>query len=151
MEVSHNIAFTNGTGWDTHNEGQQKQHLLIRELDAALAALTDDLEANGLLDKTLVVVASEFGRPAGWDGGGGRGHHGQSFTVVMAGGGLNTGRVVGETDELGMKVVARPVGVPDLHATIYHAMGIDPHTELYAGERPVPVTDGGAALGELFA
>ena len=151
VEVSHNIAFTNGTGWDTHNEGQQKQHLLIRELDAALAALTDDLEANGLLDKTLVVVATEFGRPAGWDGGGGRGHHGRSFTAVLAGGGLNTGRVVGETDELGMEVVARPVGVPDLHATIYHAMGIDPHTELYAGERPVPVTDGGAVLGELFA
>ena len=150
VEVSHNIAFTNGTGWDTHNEGQLTQHLLIHELDDALAALTDDLAAHGLLDRTLVVVATEFGRPAGWDGGGGRGHHGGAFCSVLAGGGLNTGRAVGETDELGMKVVARPIGVPDLHATIYHAMGIDPHEELYAGERPVPVTDGGHAIAELF-
>ncbi|WP_171184837.1 DUF1501 domain-containing protein [Alienimonas chondri] len=150
VEVSHNIAFTNGTGWDTHNEGQAMQHLLIRELDVALAALTDDLAAQGLLDKTLVVVATEFGRPAGFDGGGGRGHHGKSFTSVLAGGGLNLGRAVGETDELGMSIVADPVSVPDLHATIYHAMGIDPHLELYAGERPVPVTDGGHAVRALF-
>ena len=150
VEVSHNIAFTNGTGWDTHNEGQAKQHLLIRELDAALATLTDDLKAHDLLDKTLIVVAGEFGRPAQFDGGGGRGHHGKSFTTVLAGGGLNLGRTVGETDELGMTVVADPVDVPDLHATIYHAMGIDPHGELYAGERPVPVTDGGHAIRELF-
>ncbi|MEM9703140.1 MAG: DUF1501 domain-containing protein [Planctomycetota bacterium] len=150
VEVSHNIAFTNGTGWDTHNEGQQKQHLLIRELDDAVAALTDDLNARGLLDKTLVVVATEFGRPAGWDGGGGRNHHGKSFTTVLAGGGLNLGRTVGETDELGMSVASRPVPVPDLHATIYHALGIDPHSYLFAGERPVPITDDGHAIAELF-
>ena len=150
VEVSHNIAFTNGTGWDTHDDGQAGQHRLIRELDAALAALLDDLLAQNLLDKTLVVVATEFGRPARWDAGGGRGHHAGSFCAVLAGGGLSTGRVVGETDEYGMNVVSRPVAVPDLHATVYHALGIDPADVLYAGERPVPVTDGGAAIAELF-
>ncbi len=73
VEVLHNLNFTNGTGWDTHNEGQRDQHLLIRELDQALAALTDDLEAKRMLDKTLIVVATEFGRPAEFDGRGGRG------------------------------------------------------------------------------
>ncbi len=150
IEVSHNLNFVNGTGWDTHNQGQLKQHLLIRELDSALATLVTDLEEKKLLDKTLIVVNTEFGRPAGFDGGGGRGHHPHSFTVVLAGGGLKNGRAIGTTDELGMKVVDRPVSVPDLFATVHHALGIDPHKELYAGERPVPITDGGRPVRELF-
>ena len=70
---------------------------------------------------------------------------------MLAGGGLTLGRAVGETDELGMSIVSRPVSVPDLHATIYRALGLDPHADLYAGERPVPMTDGGAPLAELLA
>lgn len=151
VEVSHNLNFINGTGWDVHNEGILNQHLLIRELDAALAALVLDLERQKLLDTTLVVVASEFGRPAGFDGGGGRGHHGKAFTVALAGGGLRNGKTIGVTDELGMNIVERPVSVPDLHATIHAALGIDPSVELYTSdERPVPITDGGVPLAELF-
>lgn len=150
IEVSHNLNFANGTGWDTHNEGQLNQHLLIQELDQALSALVLDLEEKKLLDKTLIVVASEFGRPAGFDGGGGRGHHAKSFTVTLAGGGLQTGRAIGMTDDLAQEIVERPVSVPDLHATIFAALGIDPATELYANERPVPITDGGTAVAELF-
>ncbi len=150
IEVSHNLNFVNGTGWDTHNEGQLNQHLLIQELDQALSSLVLDLEEKKMLDKTLIVVASEFGRPAGFDGGGGRGHHSKSFTVTLAGGGLKTGMTIGTTDELGTAIVERPVSVPDLHATIFAALGIDPATDLYAGERPVPVTDGGKAVAELF-
>ncbi len=63
IEVSFNLNFINGTGWDTHNEGQKNQHLLIQNLDRGLAALVVDLERNKLLDRTLVVVATEFGRP----------------------------------------------------------------------------------------
>lgn len=151
VEVSHNLNFVNGTGWDTHNDGQLNQHLLIQELDSALATLIRDLERQRLLDKTLVVVASEFGRPAQFDGGGGRGHHADAFTVLLAGGSLRTGRVVGQTDELGMKIVDRPVSIPDLHATVYAALQIDPSAELYAGERPVPITDGGQPIHELFS
>jgi hypothetical protein len=151
VEVSHNLNFINGTGWDTHNDGILNQHLLIRELDAALSALVLDLEQQKMLDKTLVVVASEFGRPAGFDGGGGRGHHSKAFTVALAGGGLKNGMTIGVTDELGMTIVERPVSVPDLHATIHCALGINPAEELYTSDnRPVPITDGGSPVRELF-
>jgi hypothetical protein len=151
VEVAHNLNFLNGTGWDIHNEGILNQHQLIRELDTALSALVLDLEACKLLDKTLIVVATEFGRPAGFDGGGGRGHHGKCFSVALAGGGLKNGLTIGETDDLAMNIVSRPVSVPDLHATIYATLGIDTTTTLYAGDRPVPITDGGQPIRELFA
>ncbi len=150
IEVSHNLNFLNGTGWDVHNDGILRQHALIEELDKALATLVVDLEEKRLLDKTLIVVASEFGRPAQFDAGGGRGHHGKSFSVALAGGGLKTGQVIGQTDELAMKIVDRPVSVPDLHATIHAALGIDPKESLYAGERPVPITDGGEPISEVL-
>jgi hypothetical protein len=150
VEVSFNLNFVNGTGWDTHNEGQQNQHLLIEQLDQAFAALLGDLEKKKLLDRTLVVIATEFGRPPEFDGGGGRGHQSRAFSVVLAGGGLRTGRVIGETDELGKSVVSRPVSVPDLHATIHCALGINPNKDLFAGQRPVPITDNGRPIRELF-
>lgn len=150
IEVSHNLNFVNGTGWDTHNDGQLNQHLLIKELDSALSTLVLDLEKHRMLDKTLVVVCSEFGRPASFDGGGGRGHHSKAFSVVFAGGGLKNGVTIGTTDELGMKIVDRPISVPDLHATIHCTLGINPAEELYSGDRPVPITDMGQPVRELF-
>ncbi len=151
VEVSHNLNFLNGTGWDVHNEGIFNQFKLIEELDRALSAFILDLERNQLLDKTLVVVATEFGRPASFDGGGGRGHHGKCFSIALVGGGLKNGRTIGTTDELAMNIVDRPVSVPDLHATIYAALGINPRGHLYAGDRPIPITDGGTPIAELFA
>ena len=151
VEVSFNLNFINGTGWDTHNEGQANQHLLIQELDQALASLLDDLESRKLLDSTLVVVATEFGRPPEFDGRGGRGHQSRAFSVPLFGGGLQLAQVVGQTDDFGRDVVADPVSVPDLHATIYAAMGIDPSKELYDGNRPVPITDHGKPIRRLFA
>ena len=151
VEVSHNLNFVNGTGWDTHNDGQKKQHLLIQELDSALATLVLDLEKRKLLDKTLIVVNTEFGRPSKFDGGGGRGHQGKAFTVTLAGGGLKTGQAIGTTDELCTEIVDRPVSVPDLFATMCHAMQIDTREELYtSNNRPVPITDGGIPVTELF-
>ncbi|GIW92794.1 MAG: hypothetical protein KatS3mg110_0835 [Pirellulaceae bacterium] len=150
VEVSYNLNFVNGTGWDTHNQGQLKQHLLIADLDQALSALLLDLERRQLLDRTLVVVATEFGRPPEFDAGGGRGHHSKAFSVVLAGGGLRTGQVIGQTDELGRAIVEEPVSVPDFHATIYAAVGIDPTKELYDGDRPVPITDQGTPVARLF-
>lgn len=149
-EVSFNLNFINGTGWDTHNQGQLQQHVLIEELDQALSALVLDLEKNKLLDKTLIVLSTEFGRPPGFDGGGGRGHQSKAFSVVTAGGGLKGG-VVGETDELSRKPISKPVLVPDLFATIHCALGINPDKYLYDGDRPVPITDQGKAVKELFA
>ena len=151
IEVSHNLGFISGTGWDTHNEGQQSQHVLIESIDTATAALIDDLEQRKLLDKTLIVMMGEFGRPSGFDGGGGRGHQGKAFSVLLAGGGLRTGQAVGVTDDLCEKIVEQPVSVPDLFATVLAAVGCDPHETLYAGNRPVPVTDGGVPIPQLFS
>ncbi|MDF1844184.1 MAG: DUF1501 domain-containing protein [Rubripirellula sp.] len=151
VEVSHNLNFVNGTGWDTHNQGQLKQHVLIDQLDRAMSAMIDDLQSKQLLDRTLIVVATEFGRPAGFDAGGGRGHQSTAFTMVLAGGGLRHCGAYGATDELSKKIVDRPVSIPDFHATIHHAMGIDPAEYLYDGERPVPITNGGQPIRSLFA
>lgn len=150
VEILDNLNFTNGTGWDTHNEGQVKQHELIRGLDQALSALMDDLEAHGLLDKTLICVAGEFGRPSEFDAGGGRGHQGSVFSVLMAGGGLAHKGAIGITDDACKTAVERPISVPDWHATIYHALGIDYRKELLDGDRPVPIVDRGTAVRELF-
>lgn len=151
IEVSHNLNFINGTGWDVHNDGITNQHTLIRELDHALAALTSDLRSKGLLDQTLIVVATEFGRPAEFDGRGGRGHQGSAFSMVLAGGGLRHRGAYGVTDDLAKKVVQDPVSVPDFHATILTALGIDTTVDLKDGARPVPVTDGGKPIAALFA
>jgi hypothetical protein len=151
VEVSFNLNFINGTGWDTHNEGQENQHMLIRQLDQAFSTLLVDLEKHQRLDRTLVVVATEFGRPPEFDSRGGRGHYSKAFSMVLAGGGLKTGQVVGVTDELGREIVQDPVSLADFHATIYAAMGIDPSGLLYDGDRPVPITDSGRPIKRLFA
>ncbi|WP_442508599.1 DUF1501 domain-containing protein [Novipirellula sp. SH528] len=150
VEVSHNLNFINGTGWDTHNEGQQNQHLLIKELDTALSALMSDLEKRGMLDKTLVVIGTEFGRPAEYDARGGRGHQGSCFSLVLAGGGLNHQGAYGVTDERSKKIVENSVSVPDFHATIHAALGINPAHELFDGSRPIPITDHGKPIAALF-
>ncbi|WP_417849188.1 DUF1501 domain-containing protein [Thalassoglobus sp.] len=150
IEVSHNLNFINGTGWDTHNEGQQNQHLLIEELDIALSALITDLEQKKMLDKTLIAIGTEFGRPAAYDARGGRGHQGSCFSLLLAGGGLNHQGAYGVTDELSKNVVENPVSVPDFHATIHAALGINPALELFDNARPVPITDGGKPIAALF-
>jgi len=151
IEVTSNLNFKNGTGWDTHNQGQLKQHELIRELDRGLSTLIVDLEKHRKLDKTLIVIATEFGRPPEFDGGGGRGHQSRAFSVALFGGGIRGGQAVGQTDELGKRIVHRPISIPDMHATVHNALGIDAHTELYTDDdRPVPITDQGTPVRELF-
>lgn len=151
IEVSHNLNFVNGTGWDVHNEGIDNQHVLIQELDTALATLIQDLEAKNLLDKTLIVVGTEFGRPPEFDGRGGRGHQGSAFSLVLAGGGLKHHGAYGVTDELSKKIVSDPVSLPDFHATIHWALGIDPTRDLMDDGRPVPLTDGGMPVKAFFS
>ncbi len=150
VEVSHNMNFRNGTGWDTHNDGQLNQHLLIQELDRALAAMIADLEQHQMLDKTLIVINTEFGRPAQFDSGGGRGHHSKNFCLVLAGGGLKHQGAYGVSDELAMKPIENAVSVPDAFATIFATLGIDPTKNLYDGDRPVPITDGGKPIEILL-
>lgn len=150
IEVSHNLNFLNGAGWDVHNEGIVKQHELIRELDTAVAALIEDLETKRLLDKTLIVITTEFGRPPEFDSGGGRGHQGRAFTCVLAGGGLKHCGAFGETDELSKRITSDPVSVPDFFATICASTNVDYAKYLYDGDRPVPITDNGNPIAQLF-
>jgi uncharacterized protein (DUF1501 family) len=151
IEVSHNLNFLNGAGWDVHNEGILNQHRLIQEMDKAVAALIEDLEQKGLLDRTLIVITTEFGRPPEFDSGGGRGHQATAFSCVLAGGGLTHRGAWGETDEQSKKIVANPVSVPDFFATVLATVGVDPAKNLYAGDRPVPITDRGKPIAALFA
>lgn len=150
IEVSHNLNFLNGTGWDVHNGGIVQQHALIQELDQAMSALIIDLEARQMLDKTLIVITSEFGRPPEFDGGGGRGHQGSAFTCVLAGGGLRHCGAYGQSDELSKKIIQNPVSVPDFFATILASLGIDYTKNIYDGDRPVPLTDNGKPIAHLF-
>ncbi|MEW4490679.1 DUF1501 domain-containing protein [Thalassoglobus sp. JC818] len=151
IEVSHNLNFLNGSGWDVHNSGIVNQHKLIEELDSALSTLIVDLEEKQLLDKTLITITSEFGRPSGFDSGGGRGHQGTAFSCVLAGGGLAHCGAYGVTDKLSKQIVSDPVSVPDFFATICAAVGVDYRKSLYAGDRPVPVTDQGNPIAKLLS
>lgn len=150
IEVSHNLNFLNGAGWDVHNAGILQQHKLIRELDTAMSTLINDLEAKQLLDKTLITICTEFGRPPEFDSGGGRGHQGSAFTCVLAGSGLAHRGAWGTTDDLAKKILSNPVSVPDFFATIFAAVGVDYAKNLYDGDRPVPITDMGQPIKELF-
>jgi uncharacterized protein (DUF1501 family) len=149
--VSHNLNFLNGAGWDVHNSGIVDQHKLIRELDSAVATLMDDLEEKRLLDKTIIMITTEFGRPPEFDSGGGRGHQGSAFTSVIAGGGLRHQGAYGVTDELSKKIVQDPVSIPDFFATVCAATQVDYTKNLYDGDRPVPITDQGKPIASLFA
>ncbi len=151
IEVSHNLNFLNGAGWDVHNSGIVDQHQLIRELDSAVGTLMDDLDEKGLLDKTLIMITTEFGRPPEFDSGGGRGHQGSAFSSVLAGGGLNHLGAYGVTDELSKKIVSDPVSIPDFFATVCCALQVDHAKNLYDGDRPVPITDQGQPIGKLFS
>ena len=112
--------------WDNHS-GLRKGHAkLSKQVDLPTAGLLKDLKQRGLLDDTIVVFATEFGRTPGSQGADGRDHHPFGFSVWMAGGGLKGGVVHGSTDELGFHAVENPHYVTDVHATINHLMGINP-------------------------
>jgi hypothetical protein len=130
--------------WDSHvKEAQRLKTALCPTADQAFAALLDDLADRGLLDETLVVCMAEFGRSPKLDGGGGRGHWGPVFSVALAGGGVKGGTVYGSSDKQGAYPKDGRVLPQDLHATIYHCLGIPRDAEIHDGlGRPLPVTRG---------
>jgi uncharacterized protein (DUF1501 family) len=160
--------------WDSHENGHERAKTMKEQIDAPVAQLVLDLEARGLLDRTLVVLASEFGRDAITEGKVGREvkdqantpdvmsepkHYGmhRHFTaagsVLLFGGGIKRGMVYGRTaDERPCTTIEHPVPMEDLHATIYHALGIAPTTSYVVEKRPVFVTkDGtGKVIRDLF-
>ena len=116
-------------GWDAHASLAKNHVPRARWTDQPIAALLADLKQRGLLDETLVIWASEFGRTPMMQGDRGRQHNAAGFTIWMAGGGVRPGVRIGATDELGLMAVESPVAMKDLHATILAAMGIR-HEEL---------------------
>ena len=116
-------------GWDTHKDNFTTMRRRLPELDKGMAALLEDLSQRGLLDSTIVWWQGEFGRTpkvqweAPWNGG--RGHWGQVFSAVVAGGGFKGGQVVGASDAKGEDVKDRPVYPVDLIGSIYEKLGID--------------------------
>jgi len=124
------IQIMHGNGaagaWDNHG-GLRKGHTkLSKQVDQPTAGLLKDLKQRGLLEDTIVVFATEFGRTPGSQGADGRDHHPFGFSVWMAGGGIKGGIAHGSTDELGFHAVEHPHYVTDIHATINHLLGLDP-------------------------
>jgi hypothetical protein len=110
--------------WDSHGEMQEHAELAYN-VDQPTAALISDLKQRGMLDETIVLWATEFGRTPTKEGKNGRGHHRDCFSVWLAGGGFKAGHVHGATDEIGKYTVENPVEVHDLHATVLHQLGMD--------------------------
>jgi hypothetical protein len=113
------------TQWDAHDDINGNHEKMCGHVDQPIAALLKDLKHRGLLDSTLVVWASEFGRTPMSQGGKGRDHNPYGYTMWMAGGGVKGGQVYGATDEFGLRAVTDRVSVHDFHATILHLLGLD--------------------------
>jgi hypothetical protein len=152
IETGVRFVQVNRGGFDTHRDNFPAMRGHGDIMDPALAALIEDLAASGRLEKTLVVMLSEFGRTPTINKDAGRDHYPQVFSAFLAGGGIRGGTVIGSSDAEGREVHDRPVKVPDLHATFCHALGIDPSREVMTPlQRPMKLVDGGEVVKELFA
>jgi uncharacterized protein (DUF1501 family) len=127
---------------------------LCASVDLPTAGLIEDLKQRGLLDETIVVFCTEFGRTPGMEqrGGGtdGRDHHPNGFTIWMAGAGLKKGYVHGETDELGYHALGEGHYVTDLHATVLHLLGLDNRRLEIPGRKRLEI-DHGRVITDILA
>ena len=138
-------------GWDHHKNIHNAMRNQLPPMDRGLATLITDLERRGLLEKTLVVLSTEFGRTVRINQDGGRDHWPKAFSVALAGGGITSGLVHGRTDPRGAEPVDAQVTPEDLAATIYTQMGINPEKELMSpGDRPIEIVKGGHVIREIL-
>ena len=139
-------------GWDTHKDNFGRTKKLMGTLDPAFAALIKDLERRSLLTETLIVCMGDFGRTPRINGDDGRDHFPNAWSAVLAGAGVRTGIVHGETDAEGAKVVKDAVTVPNLLATMATIIGLDPgDTVMSPAGRPISLTDHGVPVKALLA
>jgi uncharacterized protein (DUF1501 family) len=137
-------------GWDMHQDIYARLPERAADLDKALGALLTDLDRRGLLDDTLVVLTSEFGRTPKINQNDGRDHYPKAFSSVLWGGGIAGGQTYGKTDK-GIEVTENKVSVPDFNATIAYALGLPLDMVLYSStKRPFTVTDKGQPITSLF-
>jgi uncharacterized protein (DUF1501 family) len=139
-------------GWDTHQNNNERVKTLAGQVDPAFASLIRDLKEHGMLGSTLVVWMGEFGRTPKINPGAGRDHFPRVFNIALAGGGVRGGQVLGGSSADGSEVKDHPVTVPDLMASLCHAMHVDAAKEVQTSiGRPIKVVDGGKVVSELFA
>jgi hypothetical protein len=145
------VTLTYG-GWDMHSNINGAIRGQLPALDQGFATLISDLEERGILNETLVCIASEFGRTPKINGNAGRDHWPKVFTVVMAGGGAKGGFVFGSSNAIASEPEEDPLSVMDWAKTIYHTIGIVADKELMApGDRPIEIVNGGKVRKELLA
>jgi hypothetical protein len=144
------VAIENGH-WDTHRKNTYSlRDLLCPSFDQAVPALLNDLDDRGLLDNTLVIIATEFGRTPRINELAGRDHWPNVFSIAMAGGGVRGGQVIGASDRKASAVADRPITPLDMTASVLDLMGINPQQILHTPlGRPVPLVDGGRPITEL--
>ena len=150
--VEHGVRFVEVSlgGWDTHNENFVRVPERCNTLDQALGALLGDLEQRGMLNDTLVVLTSEFGRTPHINGNNGRDHYPKAFSSVMWGGGVRGGQVYGKTDK-GIEVTENKIGPADFNATIGYALGLPLDTVIYSpSKRPFTIADKGQPVTGIF-
>jgi uncharacterized protein (DUF1501 family) len=152
--IEHDVRFVEvvNDGWDTHADNFDRMSDLCPPVDRALSALLADLDARGLLEDTLVVLATEFGRtPRINTGRNGRDHYPKAFTCLLAGGGIQGGLKYGKTDAEGHEVIEDMVTVEDFNATIAYALGLPTDHEMYSPSgRPFKVAHKGIPVKALF-
>ncbi|MCX8237980.1 MAG: DUF1501 domain-containing protein [Akkermansiaceae bacterium] len=145
------VSLTAG-GWDHHDNIKNGIQQQLPTVDQAIATLISDLDERGLLDSTLVMITSEFGRTPKINATGGRDHWPRVFSVGLAGGGVHRGLVHGSSDALGGEPEEDMVGIDSLAKTVYNQLGITADKELMApGGRPIEIVDGGRILDEILA
>ena len=144
MTAVHFNEMTVCDGWDTHAKNfEALQAELLPMLDQGVSALLEDLEQRGMLEQTVVVVMGEFGRTPKINKAAGRDHWGLCNSVLLAGGGIRGGQVHGSSDRIGAYPASDPVDPVDIHATLYHCMGLDPEQLIYDHlKRPFAISTG---------
>ena len=136
--------------WDAHSKLRQNHSSNCKKVDQPIAALLKDLKRRGLLDETLVVWGTEFGRTPGAERSDGRDHHPYGFSIWMAGAGIKQGVVHGATDELGFHAVEHRHYITDLHATVLHQLGLDSHRLEIPGHKRLDI-DFGQPIKDVMA
>lgn len=133
-----------GAHFDTHSDGYNRlKNQMLPPLDQGLSALFDDLHESGRIDETLVVLLTEFGRTPKVNGSGGRDHYPKVYTVGMAGAGVSEGLLYGTSDASGAFPASQAATPADLHASIFHSLGIAPDRRIHdLDDRPLPMSDG---------
>jgi hypothetical protein len=145
------VTLTYG-GWDMHNNITAGMRNQLPALDQGLTALINDLERNGLLASTLIMVSSEFGRTPKINGNAGRDHWPKVFSVMLAGGGIKGGLIYGTSNSTASEPDMDAIGPEDLATTVYHQLGIVADKELMApGDRPIEIVDGGKVVQGLLS